>query len=925
MEADRSPLLARLIDHTDPPAPGRHSLQDALQRLNITSVFDIVALSENEFFTQLARYNDDDARQIYRKALSAAAQLEALFREQQVSSVTPSQRKKRADSRLITTTGATYNRLFKENWQQYCASDSIAAIDSPVAYLRALYLFAMQLERDADAATAIKLAERRPDLKDMLIDPHSVSNSVPMLTIINHTLLKNIGATDHKQAYQLLSAARYPFSLPYHFHHQQCLLSLSAHGTALGALNYRISRTLPISKTAAHAYGQVTEQNHEVQCLLSGLSPSQQTLLTDDPSLPQALYGDYYQWEPGPDAKGPERISDFLRHTQLDAVQLQALLAQQTYQPRQSPHCLLDPGFTYGACYINGQANPPVSLSASHLLNVSSDRFDRLQRMIRLQRWLAVPFAQLDTLIVSAMRCEGAANPSLLINHNTLRTLGVYRYLNQHYGLHAEEFAALLHQLPIRASGDRLPLFDQVFNRAGSALPPLQLDGGPFDAITRQQLCVGLGLQDTEDSLQRLINTDSAPTRTIATLSTIYRQARIARLFGLSIRELEHLVQLLGPATYQAQLLRPTLRKALQGPVDLLDLLMHLDWASRWIRDNRSSLMQLRHQLCLEPISQDATINRLLEAFSRHRQPGLSERLAGLTLPEQPSDEQPRLPAVEWPVIVNQVIQRCRADRPVEVALDQVLGSIKLSQYEGRTAALISTVRHALLPFLDKISLDLWTLHRSLINIIDTLPRTLPRIADDLKKYDSPEYLFRLYAPLAAPSTALQAVSHLILLLPHAADFLQLPVSRETLHQFLVNPHWLIDTYQANSLLEVSLHTLFLMQQFKYCIDHHGVAEEQLLDYFKLANTAQDESTDANALLARLLGWGVTDIQILSQTLTPPRVNCMDRLDWVLRCRQASTRTGLPVELLLKTCQLQNRSTFEHWQVVGDAMASAQH
>lgn len=211
-------------------------------------------------------------------------------------------------------------------------------------------------------------------------------------------------------------------------------------------------------------------------------------------------------------------------------------------------------------------------------MNLTLERFDRLQRMIRLQRWLDIPFAQLDTLLVSAMRCEGKANPDLLITHNTLRALGVYRYLNKRYGLQAEEFAALLHHIPVDASGERVSLFDQVFNRTDSALPPLYLDGLPFDATTRQQLCANLRLQDSPTSLQLLIGAGESPERNLATISTLYRQARVARLFGLSILDYKHLLDMLKPSSYQHQILKPTLRKVLKGSPDVLDVLMYLDW-----------------------------------------------------------------------------------------------------------------------------------------------------------------------------------------------------------------------------------------------------------------------------------------------------------------------------------------------------------
>jgi hypothetical protein len=924
MQADNSSLLAQLIDHADPPAPGRDDFQTALQRLNIHSVLDIVRVSEKAFAEQLATCNDDDAHAVYHKAKSAAAQLERLFREQQVSSTRPSPR---AERDVAADTDATYQALFNENWKQFCASSSIAAVDSPAAYLRALYLFALQLEQNAKGAGALTLSARRADLKDLLIDQHSVAGQVPMLSIINQTLLSNIAGANANDAYALLSETWYPFSLPYHFHHQQCRLGLSGDKPMLGELNYRISRQLPLAG-ATSTYGHVVTQNNDVQGLLSGLSPAQQAMLKKDWVTAQdapTFYRTYFNWEA---EQAPENVTDFLNHTQLDAEQLQALLAQQTQAPRKSPNCQQPTRLTYGACYINGALASASTLAISlnkdapaKLVNLSLERFDRLQRMIRLQRWLGLPFAQLDTLLVSAMRCEGASNQALLITHNTLRALGVFCYLSKRYGLQAEEFAAWLHQLPVHGSGERVSLFDQVFNRAGSALPALCLDEQAFDATTRQQLCAALGLQDTQESLQLLI-ADEPATRTIETVSALYRQARIARLFGLSVMECQQLVQLLGTNTFLTQLRHPTLRRKLKGAVDFLDMLMHLEWASRWLKANGNSLSLLRHQLLLDQQVQDPAINLLLKEFAAYDQVPLSKRLNLLDLPQQLDDEKDRLRAVDWESLVQQVLQQMRSNTSIEMALDEALSTIALSTQADRKPYLIDRAKPLLRTLMETVRNEFWLLYIRLKNIIQAVPQ-LPGSANGINKYDN--HFLRLHAPAAPP---LQTLGYLILLLPHAVDVLQLPLSRQALAQFLINPHWLDSDYQASSLLELAPHTLYLMQQFKHCIDRFGVTEGQILDYFSQANAqpkkmAQNTTAETSAHLAQLFGWSASEIAVLSSQLKPPRITSMDRLDWLLRCRQASTATGLSADLLIAASQLETSSTFAQWKAVGEALTSA--
>ncbi|WP_460131354.1 Tc toxin subunit A [Pseudomonas sp. S1_E04] len=328
------------------------------------------------------------------------------------------------------------------------------------------------------------------------------------------------------------------------------------------------------------------------------------TLILDDTVTWTDAQEAFFQKSYGLHSEALIDLKHFMQQTELNAEQVEALLSQRTHAPRLSPNCPsknpqhLSPNIGapyphanhYGACYVNGHGSdrydsvvPATTASIRkdqfdnsmglrevkqenraswYLTKTSANRLDRLQRMIRLQRWFGIPFAELDTLIISAIRSEGEDNLGMDLNTNTLRTLGVYRYLSQRYSVQPEEFAAFLHDLTPYATGDRVSLFDQVFNVDGSALfgAPLVLDQQPFQASgsgmdatskrTVSQLCAGLGLQPTETSFlhfaSRTVAYVGTLKRDLATVSSLYRQARIAQLFGLSAREGMALVDLLG-------------------------------------------------------------------------------------------------------------------------------------------------------------------------------------------------------------------------------------------------------------------------------------------------------------------------------------------------------------------------------------------
>ena len=348
------------------------------------------------------------------------------------------------------------------------------------------------------------------------------------------------------------------------------------------------------------------------------------TLILDDVVTWTAPQQAFFESSYGLPSEALIDLKYFMQQTGVNAEQVEALLSLRTQIPRLSPNCpSKNPqspstgigapyphASHYGACYVNGHGSdcydsvvPATTVSirkdqfdnsmglrevkqenrtAWYLTKTSANRFDRLQRMIRLQRWLDIPFAELDTLIISTIRSEGEDNLTMDLNTNTLRALGVYRYLSQRYNIQPEEFSAFLHDITPYATGDRVPLFDQVFNRSALFGTPLVLDQVPFDVLgadppskkTVSQLCAGLGLQPSETSFLRLVRQTFAYVGTLkldlATVSSLYRQARLFQMFGLSVEEGVGLVDLLGGEYFQRLLC--TGRVSVQTPQKITTL-----------------------------------------------------------------------------------------------------------------------------------------------------------------------------------------------------------------------------------------------------------------------------------------------------------------------------------------------------------------
>ncbi|WP_335945372.1 Tc toxin subunit A [Pseudomonas sp. G166] len=598
MDVSDDSLLHRLIEAPTGKDYTNTDFRTALQRMGLNSVFDVMRMGKTQFALELGKHTDVDAGQVYDNAACYAGQISRLYQEQLISSSDTSQRVRRSLGSNTISESTRYQALFNENWDQFCKEGDIAAFDSPVAYLRALYLFAGQLEKASPSTDKITLEQRRPDLKNLGLNRQSTFVAQPMLGIVNETLRTQIEAhlaATGKTVHEVLASEHYPFSLPYDLHHHQCLLGLGANKPTLGALNYRVSLKLPFAPGDT-VYGVVSQSRIEAQKLLSGLSPEQQKLLIEPPG-PDANIGVLRK------SYGIENINllddpeFFKTRTGLTTDQLEQLLAQGTYRSRPSTNGPSSNHSNYGAAYINWPASTPALAflnSAKTFTNVSHERLARLQRMIRLHRWTGIPVAELDTLIVNALRAEGST--TMALNTNTLRTLGVYRYLNQRHGIAPEEFASLLHDMPTHACGERVPLFDQVFNRTQLLEHPQVEDLATTDLKTFSYLSAGLGLPITQDSLLLLAKQTekhlSSLKHDLSTVSSLYRQARIARMFGLTPLECTELAHLLGGEHFCKTLVTGSLRTYKSPSPDMLDVLMALDWAVDWLRQNNRDVLQ---------------------------------------------------------------------------------------------------------------------------------------------------------------------------------------------------------------------------------------------------------------------------------------------------------------------------------------------
>jgi hypothetical protein len=743
-----------------------------------------------------------------------------------------------------------------------------------------------------------------------------------------------------------------------------------------------------------------------------GLSKLSFTLTLDEHFTFTPEQQDFFAQHFGLSVISPENmaladVSTFMKYTGLNALQVETLLSQRSQFPRLSANVpstnpqrhglsiggnkvLAFPHSShYGACYVNGNGSgsvfaQPVSaenqmilfdnsmtlesekfgdLETWRITKTSPDRFDRLQRMIRLQRWTGIPFAELDTLITAAIRAENGANPGMELNLNTLRTLGVYQYLNRQYTVGAEEFAAFLYYLSPYATGKRLPLFDHVFNRVQLFETPLVLDQTAFTVDnpnvasqrTLLQLCAGLGLQPSEDSLLLLARQTykhtGALSRDLTTVSSIYRQARIAQLFGLSVSDALQLAGLLGGEVYQQHLCTGQLsvhNDTADNAPDILDVLMQMDWALAWLKDSGLGVAQLQYLLSdatdLSPIPPE-NLARLLRLINETPASVVTtQQLGALGLPVKDDDgsaidwfkvllddkgaaaKQPLVDAsglvLPLPLAESNDITSALASR-----LTVVVARLKL-QAPGLKQQVVEKLQGLMLSALDRQSLLISGL------LHDTVKLQKERVIAVLEWAGTSVHAFLNEAiQLAdAPSPALLGLFQKIS--RHAEAAQQLKVSNAALTLFLLNPTWLgADSYSLNTPLP-RLASFYLLERFSHWHRSQSQPEETLLGYFSLANPGaaqlknktlrQIASDNANAALAQWLEWDEQQVATLTDTLTPAkRATSMAHVDWVRRCQASCRASGLSAKSLLQVTALTASSPFADWKTAGESVVAA--
>ncbi|MCG1041749.1 hypothetical protein KQH60_03835 [Mycetohabitans sp. B8] len=625
MDTPISPLIDRVEQ--------LHELPGELATLGYHSVFDVVHVPRERFIRLHRNTLGRRAEKMYDLAIGYAHQVVHHFRYNRVTRAVKSTLRG-----PFSMPGPDFKNQFPDtDWQKKAPNGAPEANDGPAAYLTHLYALALKQEKAGASQLMNTLADRRPDLGELKVDDAALNEVIPQLQLVNEILAaaikKSLTATiqDEDQSNDLdavnalLATTRYPNNLPYHYGHQQIQAAQSVLGLTLQEV------LLPHTGTFPRKFWTITdelptkdaEDLKRLQIMASQLAPEQQKIIIEKNSDWSTFYKDNY----GDDSLKASSFADmevFTARTSLTVLQVERLLcttaggARVVLSENVKEGDTAEP-YSYGACFIHAGETPSITMSKNQdsgvlTLNdsaLNNDRLDRINRIVRLQKWLELPYEDVDLLVTSAMRAEGEANNALSMNDNTLRMLGVFKHYQRTYGVSAKQFAAWLYVVTPYAITPNTPFFDQVFNVSGAFDTPFVVDNQDFDYTSAtdndgdgarvQQISTALGLNHRQFLLfadkiaqQKGGSNQHKLKCNLSVVSAFYRLATLARALSLTAEEFFVLLGLIDADSglVWKQLadqpgIIPSSSNEVQVGSDILWILQALSTIAQWQKQHR--------------------------------------------------------------------------------------------------------------------------------------------------------------------------------------------------------------------------------------------------------------------------------------------------------------------------------------------------
>lgn len=973
---------------------------------NVFDLIDRVPASLREEFELSA----EEAGQLLSRSFGLAVKLAREFRENQLTAGAGRTKETSSGLRAMVE-GPTFDQLFAFDPGNLTPVNNIGASVSPVAYLISIIQEAKLLERSSSDPRKVTLNQRRPDLFDMLIDETAVNREESVVINTNQVLRAHLDTNKNRDddVDSLMRLARYPNSLPYDPAWRTIDYATKSRDPLLSqaAVIRTTDRTFPyfIDPDARGANSDIALR------MASEFAPGQQELLLENfyPLSPgsrslnerwvnprtrrvipldklqsQAFYRDNFDCDAFADLL-PLKV--FQQKAQLTREGIERLLSIGAFVPQlsvnaparrkaQDPTRPIDesnPALPvtakdFGSVFINFGNAPAIGLQRvqldppngkwefrlTHITASNQERFDRINRMVRLNRWLGLNAHETDQVVVAAFWAQFSSLPGtgLRITENTLRALGLFQELRAAYGCSAEDFAAFVDVMSVYEYGKEPSHFDRVFNTHSLFATPLLIDDGEFSAFpateedqsTADHICATLGIDfDTYRYLAILIAVAHSPAsvdfklkRSLSVMSSFYRLVRLPRLLGigplegatlintLDVNNVGWLAQLAGPA-------RIGMLKT-EGTTDVLSVLHAGMSMVQWCQRNELSPKWLTQHIgnLLVPVVVGDSELGLLEQLSVQLQP---VRMSELLLID--ASVPPDTSGAGWMSLLETVVD---ADGLIIGVSDR--SDAEYMQWIG--AELKTIVENARIPQADqewviesilRVVLRSREGQRALVQetfaVYLQLPSdlALPVIAwsggyvyqllsQALKAMAPPPVESVRFAdePVEADSEQREFLRLLVELQRRSEVARELKLSSAMLMSYMENSAW----FGVEDVSELSLTTVFYLTLYGRAVKLAKQPAQKLLDYLKQVNQqlgeiSEDEEAlvrDAAAgLLASFFGCGIKEVLTCAIHANPavdedtrppvPLIRNLRQLALLLRMLETRDQTGLDFDALL--------------------------
>lgn len=918
------------------------------------------------------------AQALLDKAMSLAVYTAREFREQRLVRLGPPNPLHRTGIRALVET-PTFDDLFDPDWEGASPSQSPDSSISPAAYFLRLVLLARDLEERAKGNPGLITFEtRRPDLTQLIIDTTSMFQIKPTVTLVNEVLESIIKTyltpallQDQVVDDQLLQT-RFPHrSMPFEWYAEQYKLVLGENKLSLGEVVRCIDRSAPYFKQPG-VRGDLSDIALHQSC---NIGPQGQRLLTEN-FVAAGGAEKFYKDNFGSTETALVDSVHFCAQTSIDAKTLTSLLSIEEYAPTRSRNMepLSDERPSpkdFGSVYINygdGAAmdlSPPVKVSTRQFTGHTLNRFDRMNRMLRLSRWLKLPPDQCDRLVMAAFNAElrgdildpdarkrEMTTTAYRITNNTLRAIGLFQEFRLRFKCTAEQFAALIDEISLFGRAEELSQFDRIFNAQALFDTPLKIDNDFFalepqtraDKRTVDQICSALGLnQETWRYLARFVaksyNLRDELQRSLPILSSLYRLVLLASFLRISPIELTALLETLSEKG-SSEVLQRVLGEArllvsgTSGIGDVLSVMHAAQTCVQWAQENGLSVPWLVQQVVsasAPPMATQADVMLLQEVHTRLQPVRLSEeafRAAGVP---QSND----IDGQGWLSLLGQLVDPdglvwslANDETDYERAVAEIQAAVKLADLASADVDRVRTVILALvlqardaqcavvqesLSVYLSLSQDLvlpllkWVNTKGVYLLLMETTRALAAVTSGAEKVNVGDDVLNLLAHLVRRAQVVQKFS----------------LSSAMLMALTTRQNW--QWFGLKQPGELNLGTLYQLTLFQRAVTHAGQPAEKLLHYMELVNglpvtlTPQDLRLirdSAATRLAEVLKWGVREVLECILYLSPsmPVVRDITTLDTLLRIRELATLSGLDAKAIIRLGALTPDSDTQAWR-----------